>query len=160
MQLTELQLECQRLGAYKNLSLGCIFADKYHRDNSDSLQYNTIIYLWDKYEWVIFIYYTQDFMPSYIVSKAEHVILWERKRYRREGVNEWDFRYEIIWHPITYSRLCYLYRSQQNKKKKFIELSDIFLDSPILLNQTILERDEETCKVVRDFLLSIEKNPL
>ena len=127
MKLTELQLECMRLWADKTISFGCIFVDKYHRDNSDILQYNKVITLWNEVEWISLLYHTTDFNETYIIYKRVDFIVNEKKEYQKTQINEWDFRYEIIWHPINYSRIVYLYYSDElnnentEKNSQFIQ---------------------------------------
>lgn len=84
----------------KELSLWCVFVDKYHRDNDDALQYNTVIHLGDEIDWCRLVYYTADFARWSVQHKFAHYLRWERKEYRKTQKNEWDLRYEVIWHPI------------------------------------------------------------
>lgn len=131
MKLNDDILLCQKLWADKDLSFGCIlqsnYDDSYHFLIKDKKDNSNIIY---------------------------QVWLQQHSDYS----NEEDMldSYTIIWHPIRYSRLCYLYRSQKSKSKIFMDLTDKFIDNPELYNQSILERPEGLQLLVRDFLLSIQ----
>ena len=67
----------------------------------------------------------------------------------------------IIGSPIDYSRLCYLMeisRTGKIHRDMFDEIVRIFNNNPELYNQTILEWDEKTVNLVRDFILSIQSD--
>lgn len=140
MELTPLQLEIQKLWADKSLNFGCIIEAKFI---SWSLWYYTICELWDYVYWVVQTWINKWFERVYLESES---IL--------------DTKYEIIWHPITYSRLSYLRSTNQPLSipswatRNAILVS--FQNNPELYNQSILERPEELQLLVRDFLLSIQ----
>jgi len=89
-----------------------------------------------------------------------------------------DYRDEqIIWHPITWWRLCYLRRKLMEINKNITDIKTIakevfskeervnkarmcidsyFFGNPSLYNQTILERPEELQLLIKDFLISIQ----
>jgi len=87
----------------KDLSRWCVFVDKYHWENSDALQYNTIIHLWDEHDWLRLVYYNPDFYESLSSSIRMDFLFNERSEYRSKGKNEWELRFEIIWHPVLLS---------------------------------------------------------
>lgn len=130
MQLTNLQLEIQKLWADKTLSFSCIILS-----------------------------------PEWNIYTVTSIINWY------VFLKEWTLPFtidkiEIIWHPITRWRLCYLRQTDKSedtvvnwvkqKMEKWINLCWNFENNPELYNQTILERPEELQLLVRDFLLSIQ----
>jgi hypothetical protein len=123
MQLTELQLEIQKLWADNTLSFGCIIEIWWE---------DVDVCTWKCWETHIF---------------------WNNYR----TIDIWWIS-KIIWHPITYSRLCYLFQCNGNSNTDVLvnEIIEIFSMNPELYNQTILERNEEVLNSVRDFLLSIQ----
>lgn len=129
MQLTELQKQIMQLWADKSLSFGCIV---YSKEYMRYLRTDPWEFLWE----------------VATCLKFDDKICWVAW-FKTNN----DF---TIWHPITYSRLCYLYRSQKRKSKIFMDLTDKFIDNPELYNQSILEWSDEVLNLVRDFLLSIQ----
>lgn len=139
--MTDLQLEIMRLWADKTLGFGCMVG------------------ISDTY---------------YDAQKNKETNIWNRVKTLSNDIIEWDYIViwwtiknkilQIIWHPITRWRLCYLYWSMPIQKRteevyeKFnaMQLHFILPDNTHLLNQTILERPEELQLLVRDFLLSIQ----
>lgn len=133
--MTELQLEIQNLWADKTMSFWCLIRQQSHaRKPVKELAYYWIDASWD-WQWKV--------SDSWNIKESECI---------------------TIWHPITRWRLCYLYWSMPIQKRtaevyeKFnaMQLHFILPDNTKLLNQTILERPEETQLLVRDFLLSIQ----
>ena len=141
MKLTDLQLECMRLWADKTLSMWCLveISDTYYdavKNKETNIGRRLKIISNDIIEW-------------------DYIVVW------------WIIKNKIlniIWHPITRWRLCYLYWSMPIQKRteevyeKFnaMQLHFILPDNTELLNQSILERPEELQLLVRDFLLSIQ----
>lgn len=143
MELTDLQLEIMRLWADKILSFGCI------------------VEISDTY---------------YDAQKNKETNIWNRVKTLSNNIIEWDYIViwwtiknkilQIIWHPITRWRLCYLRQTDKSedtvvnwvkqKMEKWINLCWNFENNPSLYNKTILEWDEKTLLLVRDFLLSIQ----
>lgn len=141
--MTDLQLEIMRLWADKTLSFGCI------------------VEISDTY---------------YDAQKYKETNIWNRVKTLSNDIIEWDYIViwwtvknkilQIIWHPITRWRLCYL----NNKinianinidlaidiSNKFNAIETKLNNNPSLYNKTILERPEETQLLVREFLLSIQ----
>ena len=65
----------------------------------------------------------------------------------------WFNEPEIIWHPMSRGRLCYLWLLQTCEKWSIQEdIYHYFIGNEDLYQQTVLERDEETCKLVLSFL--------
>ncbi len=133
MELTPLQLECQKLWADKSLSFGCV------------------VY-WYKRLWQLAS--DADFIESceeWLFIHADWCLSW---------IAKWpctDFK--VIWHPIRYDRLCYLKSMKNidvtnNEYRKTIMMT--FVDNPKLYNQSILEWSDNVLILVRDFLLSIQ----
>ena len=136
MQLSELQKQIMQLWADKSLSFGCIceFVTKQYYDKY------IVIYQWVAGKQKVF---------AEINSLEKDINCFYDP--------DWD--YEIIWHPITYSRLCYLYWSQKNENlltREWIACNNKFTYNPEYIKQSILERPEELQLLVRDFLLSIQ----
>ena len=143
MELTDLQLECMRLWADKTLSMWCLveISDTYYdavKNKETNIGRRLKIISNDIIEW-------------------DYIVVW------------WIIKNKIlniIWHPITYSRLCYLRQTDKSedtvvnwvkqKMEKWINLCWNFENNPSLYNKTILEWDEKTLLLVRDFLLSIQ----
>lgn len=135
MQLSSLQLECQRLGADMTLSTWCIlqsfYDDSYH-----------ILILWKKKRnWCIYQVGNQD---------------------NSDYTNEEDMMdsYKNHWHPIDRGRLCYLSQDcktvRSKKSRNTVEFR--FKQRIDLLQKDILERDEKTLEYVKSFLLSIKQD--
>lgn len=130
MQLTDLQKQIMKLWADKSLSFGCVVSNK----ERWKVTYHKVI--------------------SYHVKEN-----WEF-----DAICDWyivnDLCDEnIIWHPIRYDRLCYL-RFQKflsdEQEKLWLQIEHSFIDDVCLYNQSILEWNEQTQLLVRDFLLSIQ----
>lgn len=143
MQLTPLQLEIQKLWADKSLSFGCLVRDKATE--------------------IIWTVYNMNTLKS-----NEHLILCAR--YKALSNKWWytdtrtfittSWLIEIIWKPVDYSRLCYLWNMVDHYTitldKSFSKISSWFEHNPELYNKSILERPEGLQLLVRDFLLSIQ----
>ena len=137
MNLTPLQLECMQLWADKTLSFGCVveISDTYYdaKINKETNIWNRIKIIWnDIIEW-------------------DYIVVW------------WIIKNKIIqifWHPITYSRLCYLrfINPISSDEKLWLKLEYHLFENPELYNQNILDWDETTISMVLDFLLSIQQN--
>lgn len=137
--------------ADKELSLWCVFVDKYHRDNDDALQYNTVIHLGDEIDWCRLVYYTADFARWSVQHKFAHYLRWERKEYRKTQKNEWDLRYEVIWHPIhIWVVLDWINNNVPDKE----EINMIFSYRPQLSKPLPLNPTEERHPVI-DFITSL-----
>ena len=137
MDLTPLQLECMKLWADMTLSFGCMLVKKF---DDWSFYYNIIARVEKEYNYDIDMYYSTNWY---------NIPIWE---------------YEIIWHPLTRWRLCYLRTASRpdneeqsiEKMKKWMILYSWFNDNPEFYQQNIVEWDEETIKLVKDFLISIQ----
>lgn len=134
MELTELQRQVMQLWADKSLSTGCIlqsyYDDSYHFLIKDKQEHSNIIYQ-----------------------------VWLQKN--SDYCNKEDMldSYTTIWHPITYSRLCYLYYRNEVYNiwnEEFTRIKILFKNNPDFYNQSLLEWNEKTQLLVRDFLLSIQ----
>jgi hypothetical protein len=139
MNIKDLQLECIKTWADKTLSFWCQLL----RHTEDGLtQTYYIIWPWTHSKrWI-------SSMPfgSMDLEFNEDMI----------SKSSWDW-YEIIWHPITRSRLCYIQSTRNSKDTPTrYKLKELFEIKNSLYNQTILEWDEETINLVREFLLSIQ----
>lgn len=172
MKLTDLQLEIQKLWADKSLSLGSLFHDKkyglcmitkYVRTGSSSSEW----YDWVSCKWkLVFSDYREWELRFVILRTRENLVM--RVDEKIEMINDENIKdtFEIIWHPITRWRLCYLRQTNKSddtivdwvkqKMEKWISLSFAFEDNPELYQKSILEWDEQTQNKVRDFLLSIQ----
>ena len=141
MELTELQLEIQKLWADKTLSYGCIVKSK---TDQSIYEYNT--------------YFPEDIIirvDEYQVFTINDLLDWDVIR----TIEEFDDIYKTIWHPITRWRLCYInskIKTSPEKRKMRDEITYNFKLNPELYNKSILERPEELQLLVRDFLLSIQ----
>lgn len=161
MELTDLQKQIMQLWADKSLSFGCLIVDKNHRSNSDELLLMQVVwYSESNLQWYPDLLYRQSPYAHYTQERnwINH-ILNERMDYRFKNENTGELRYEILWHPITYSRLCYLMEISRTAKKHrdmFRNILQTFNSNTKLYNQSILERPEELQLLVRDFLLSIQ----
>jgi len=154
MNLTDLQLDIMKLWASKELSFGCIceFVTKQYYDKY------IVMYQWISWKEKIF---------------AEYISLEKDMNWFYD--TDWGF--EIIWHPITRWRLCYLRRKLMEINKNITDIKTIakevfskeervnkarmcidsyFFGNPSLYNQTILERPEELQLLIKDFLISIQ----
>jgi hypothetical protein len=135
MELTEKQLECMRLGADKTLSLWCIYKYKSREELSiiypnEYERFDDKWNLWRTYK-DFWLYNNDD--NDEMVSSSE---------------------YEIIWSPINWWRIMYLYRTTDwvdypLKIEKYIE------NNRLCFNQTILDRPEELIDLVLSFLQSL-----
>lgn len=151
MQLTDLQLEIQKLWADKSVSFGCIIKRKW--DDPRICVWQSAGYWFDLYQ--------EYSIPP--IKECQRI--WYIDWYYDDENNHTD-EYEILGHPITRWRLCYL----NNKinianinidlaidiSNKFNAIETKMNNNPSLYNQDILEWDEKTLTLVRDFLLSIQ----
>lgn len=151
MQLTELQLEIMRLWASKELSFGCVIKRKWDDPR---------IYVWQSAGYWFDLYQEHSIPPI-----KECCRIWYIDWYYDDENNYTD-EYEILGHPITRWRLCYLRQTDKSedtvvnwvkqKMEKWINLCWNFENNPELYNQNILTRNEDVLNLVRDFLLSIQ----
>ena len=141
--MTELQLEIMRLWADKTLGFGCMveISDTYYdavKNKETNIGRRLKIISNDIIEW-------------------DYIVVW------------WIIKNKIlniIWHPITRWRLCYLRQTDKSedtvvnwvkqKMEKWINLCWNFENNLSLYNKTILEWNEKTQNIVKDFLLSIQ----
>lgn len=106
---------------------------------------------------------------------------------KRMYENEYDYKYitnkdyKIIWQPMNWGRLCWLFfwlRSDTEKRNEFVsykknkqekiedfrniwdKLSLYFSFNPNLYNKTVLERDIETQELVLSFLNTLWKDSI
>ena len=136
MNLTPLQREIMQLWADKTLSFGCVveISDTYYdaKINKETNIWNRIKIIWnDIIEW-------------------DYIVVW------------WIIKNKIIqilWHPITRWRLCYLQSTKNSTDTSSrYRLKEHFELQNWLYNKTILDWDETTQIKVRDFLFSIQQN--
>lgn len=162
MQLNSLQLECQKLWADKSLSFGCIVLvwSNSQVDNFSWWYHNQYNVREEQY----FYYIDEDLVFS---NRNWVEDMCRDPRIRgiwSVDVDEQEAHIlDIVWHPITYSRLCYLtmiwvenpYEECNWNNELWAELQKQFDNNPELYNQSILEWWDEINTLVRDFLLSI-----
>lgn len=138
MQLNSLQLECQKLWADKSLSFGCLY--NYH---------NVILQIYPN---------NSQWFDDFGMLRQTYKDFWVYDNSDNDKLVDSD-KYEIIWHPITYSRLCYLYMINTNiteySADLWFKVREYFNKELIYMDKNILERPEELQLLVRDFLLSI-----
>ena len=67
---------------------------------------------------------------------------------------------DIIWHPITYWRLCFLSETspkETNIISAYIRMSLKFREYPDMIQKTCIEWNDEINNLVLDFLLTLPK---
>jgi len=142
MKLSELQLECQRLGADKTLSFGCIVETR-----------PCTLFWWCLSRWVLCLYQWWD-----IGVLFQNKYIYETTIQKEKSIVNDKFFSVIIWHPIDRWRLCYL--SKTSTREDFMEeryiLAFLFKNNPELYQWNILTRPDEVLNEVRNFLLSIQ----
>jgi hypothetical protein len=128
-QLTDLQIEIQKLWADKTLSFGCIIRN-------------------------IHDYYI--ILDNRNFASSDWTTFWTKELH--VDVNR-DIRLdENLWRPLDFSRLQYLHLSKPEDKKNFHwfwKILNHFKKNLELYNQDTLSRDAETNILVRDFLLTL-----
>lgn len=137
MQLTEKQLKIQEF-ADKTLSFGCI------------VLHNTGDF-YNKYSWQFytFIEKTDELLNSH--SKKE---FYKLKSVKIPIDSE---MLQIIWHPMTYSRLLYFMTIYKDCDLLTDHIVEYVLKNPNVLNETVLERPEYLLDRVIDFLDTLPK---
>lgn len=148
MELTPLQLQIQEY-ADKTLSFGCIVnvSNDYYPKSSQ------MIFWWlDKSKDKIRLYkgdgtfdlYGYDFSVLFTVD-----YLW-----LEEPMEEL-----VIWHPMNWGRLCYLWVMDWfSEKEESYAVIDYFTEHKECYQQTVLERPVELQEVVLKFLVTLQKN--
>lgn len=86
--------------ARKDLSMWCVFIDKYRWDNSETPVYNKIVSIGSEYQWLTLTHYIPDYAEAHLYDIRTDFLLNEREHYRKTNKNEWELRYNIIWHPV------------------------------------------------------------
>lgn len=188
MQLTPLQLEIQQR-ADKTLSFGCLLKNIDCTVWYKPMEYGTYItarpfawtgcaIFWDNREVVVPNVGTADMQQwELTVHDIVYDITYRIEQWKEQ---KWDFNtwckgIEIIWHPISRGRLCYLYfnlRNSKEKRNKFVLwktnaevvkiydnydwLSVFFQDNEMLYNKTVLERPVELQSLVLSFLKTLQ----
>ena len=135
--MTDLQLEIMRLWADKTLGFGCMveISDTYYdavKNKETNIGRRLKIISNEMIEW-------------------DYIVVW------------WIIKNKIlniIWHPITRWRLCYLQSIKNSKDTSTrYRLKDYFELTNWLYDKTILDRPEDFCEnILLPFLESIECN--
>lgn len=126
--LSKIKLKCMELGSDKTMSFWCLISAKSQPKNISQIAYYWVDSNWD----------------------------WQRKLSNTNNIK--DSEYIIIWHTITWWRLCYLqstYNSTDTSTR--YRLKDYFELQNSLYDKTILERPDDFCEnILLPFLKSIE----
>jgi len=141
MKLTEKQLECMRLGANKTLSFGCMALVSSKGSAEQHFYYIDEDLVFSDRNWV------EDMCRDPRIRG----IWWVDVDSKRAEI------IDIIWHPITRWRLCYLYQWKQSTEtiKIIFQINNMLYKQPIMYQQTILDRPEEIIDLVLSFLQSL-----